>query len=157
MSRTVVHRWHCLRVVTLVASWAVVCCFFGLALSTAQASIMLPEAKAIDVEKLVADTNEGAGSTSASRAHEAPFDKPSENPAESELVRLMAAALSPVEGSTSSNSTSGSGNGGSGNSPIQSLSFATIPNLALLGWIAGEARFALPMPPGTDLLRPPQG
>ena len=64
---------------------------------------------------------------------------------------------SPMNGGGTSSSTSSSGSSAGSSSSASVISHAvSAPDLDLIGWIGGEARFSLPNPPGTDLLRPPQ-
>ena len=135
---------------------------YGFALSNADASILQPQAIVSDFDQLLAqleDSEESstAGNTASnSSADESlPAEDDQNTPHKARvLAGLLSPAHSPVEGSTTGSSTTSIG--GSANTPIHSLSMTTCPNLALVGWIQGEARFALPMPPGNELLRPPQ-
>lgn len=61
-------------------------------------------------------------------------------------------------GSSTGTSTSSSSSGGSSNTfAVRSASADLVTDPAIAGWLSGERRFAIPMPPVNSLLRPPQG
>jgi len=135
-------RFFCAGVLAAVAC---VFCATG-----ARGSIIVPEANVIDVDELLADVD-GAGSSGTSNTTRH-AEQPLESLGELEFGQHLAAG-----NSTSNTSTSSTGGlGGLVNAPIHSSTTATMPDLDLVGWTNGEARFALPTPPGNDLLRPPQ-
>ena len=68
---------------------------------------------------------------------------------------LLAFQVSP-EGTTSGASTSTSGTGGTSTSPLDSAAIVSLSDSELVVWLCSEQRFSLPMPPGNELLRPPQ-
>ena len=136
-------------------------CMLGM--STANASILLPQDAATDFDQLLSQLEakelaEAEGGTSssdqaatASEVHQVQPDK------NQKVGGLLARAHSPIEGSMSSTSTSTfSGPNASSSSMLYSDSAAAHPDLILLGWVQGDARFSLPEPPGNGLLRPPQ-
>jgi len=130
----------------------------SLALGAAQAdaSILLPEAPAVDVAALLAPVDDSAGAGAGTRNTDR---SPSEKDAPNDAERL-AQHLLPTEGPSSSSSTSSSspssgGHNSAGAASLHSVA-ATSTDLGLHGWLHGEQRFTLPTPPGTDLLRPPQ-
>jgi hypothetical protein len=124
--------------------------------SSAHASIVCPEPASVSLEDLLSAAD--AKSASSCASHSAPVEQSSQNEYERELARLLSLSPSaiPSGGSTSGTSASGSGAGASG---VSALSFATAIVLCdadVVRWVAGDQRLALPMPPGNDLLRPPQ-
>lgn len=143
---------HNIRFFCAGALAAVACVFCA---AGARGSIIVPEADVIDVDELLADVDGASSSKTLKTAWHT--EQPLESPSDFELGQHLAAALTPLGNSASNTSTSStSGSGGLGNAPIHSSTTATMPDLELIGWTNGEARFALPTPPGNDLLRPPR-
>jgi hypothetical protein len=69
---------------------------------------------------------------------------------------LSSLSLSPGGGSTSGSTTTSSSIGGTNTFPLDAFDTVTISDSDLVRWVSGEQHLLLPMPPGTDLLRPPQ-
>jgi hypothetical protein len=61
-----------------------------------------------------------------------------------------------TQGSTSGTSSSSGTMGGTTNYPLGMSAVPVISDEDMVCWIAGERRTLVPMPPGNDLLRPPQ-
>jgi len=137
-----------------------VCALFAASVlfaANAQGSIIVPVSSAVDVEAFLDDLAYGATCGAGTAGATADGSSLPEQPFELDLAQRLAATLSPTGGTTSSTSNSSTGGtSGSGNTSIHSVSSVTLVDLDLVGWVQGEARFALPMPPGNDLLRPPQ-
>ena len=132
--------------------------FCALDVRSASASIMLPNEVPVDLEALLSDTATSAQPTDDS-SHPSGRRSPVEQTQDQRLTAKSALVDSPTGSSSStSGSTTGSssGHGNGGQSPFHTLSAATAPDLLLVGWNQGEARFSLPEPPGNELLRPPQ-
>jgi len=137
-----------------------VCALFAaiaLFTASAQGSIIVPVSSAVDVEAFLGDLASGASCGAGTAGATADGSSLPEQPFKLDLARRFAATLSLTGGTTSSTSNSSTGGtSASGNAPIHSVSSVTLVDLDLAGWVQGEARFALPIPPGNDLLRPPQ-
>jgi hypothetical protein len=61
-----------------------------------------------------------------------------------------------TQGSTSGTSSSSGTSGGTAGYPLGTSTVPVISDEDMVSWIAGERRTLVPMPPGNDLLRPPQ-
>ena len=131
--------WFCaLAVCAFVSCWQV---------SSAHASILLPDAPEFNVDEY--GSNDFSGSGSGRQPAE---DIDDHQPDES---HLLLATDAPANSNSSGNSSSSGGVAG-GSSPYALGHLRGASDLNLVGWVTNPARFALPMPPGTDLLRPPQ-
>jgi len=129
-----------------------------------QASILMPEEVPLYIDQLIADAEaiEGASSSSAPVPADSRVLQPasndrddSNNPNEAIFVpSQMSTSPIPTGGSTSGTSTTSTS--GVSAFPIDSVTAASISDAELIAWVGGEQRFTLPMPPGNDLLRPPQ-
>jgi hypothetical protein len=131
-----------------------------------QASIILPEEVPFNLEQLLAQRDAAKASSSAKAiprrytvaapSSNMPTDIPS-SPGELLLMLSAVSTFSTAEGgSNSGTSASSSGSGGTTICPIDSTAALSYSTTDLVRWISGELRLAFPMPPGTDLLRPPQ-
>jgi len=85
---------------------------------------------------------------------EAPADGEDDSPTPSEVV-FIASQASPG-GSASGTPSSMGGSGGTSGFTIYAGAAVTLFDRELVAWVDGEQRCALPVPPGNDLLRPPQ-
>jgi len=144
-----------LRLLSACMLLAATCVFLT---NNARGSIIVPDDDVAlgDFDKFLADLDKPESSSGASTGA-TPSEQPIERPSEREPSRRLAAALSPTGSSPSNTSTSStSGSSGTGSTPIYSAAATTSLDLDWIGWCNGEARYALPMPPGNDLLRPPQ-
>lgn len=140
IGRSVVWLAACALAVVLVSTFS----------AAAHASIVGPQTSAINL----ADLLPAAGAGSSAGSHSAPAKVPSregEKP-----VGLYSPTAIPSGGSTSGTSTSGSGASGSNVSALVSVAAIVRCDGDVVRWVTGEERLALPMPPGNDLLRPPQ-
>jgi hypothetical protein len=124
----------------------------ALCAARADASILAPSPVGFDADQEFHEMG-AAGAGAASHRQEEGPSKDSETPLEWVLQCLPASDAN--SGATSSSSSLG-GAGAGGPVLMVSLVGPPTPDLRLLGWLQGEQRFALPMPPGTDLLRPPR-
>jgi len=124
--------------------------------STAQASIICPEPAAIGFDDLLSASDAGASSASLGDSRSAPAERPSQDGKLRELARLLSPSAIPSGGSTSGTSASGSGASASSASALGSATAIVLCDADVVRWVAGDERLALPMPPGNDLLRPPQ-
>ena len=117
--------------------------------SDAMASIALPDLPKFDLQ---------AGCQSGAGACESKSDVPGDKAPQEDPPAIGERALPVGNSSTTTTTTSA---GVVGPSPIASLSgtAASVPSVdpAVSRWACGEGRLVLPMPPGNDLLRPPQG
>ncbi|QEG36014.1 hypothetical protein [Bythopirellula goksoeyrii] len=113
----------------------------------AEASIMRPEMPEFKFEEIASDLGTSA-----------PADPSPESPAEPSLAEFVIHhALGSSGGSSSSSSSSPSPTSSSNSTlAINSLTVSSLADLSLTGWVCGEQRFSLPIPPGNDLLKPPQ-
>jgi hypothetical protein len=131
-----------------------------------QASIILPEEVPFDLEQLIAQRDVAAASSSSSQTSprrsapvfgsKAPWGMP---PRPGELLyALSLESILPAAGGGSSSgaSTSSGGTSGTTTSPIDTTAAVPLAATDLVRWISSEQHLALPMPPGNDLLRPPQ-
>lgn len=146
---------YCKTFVTLPTPLALVALSFALlAGDTAQAGIVLPQEvgfDAADLDQSFSATQSGGASSSSSSQRPIGEDTPSP-PGHEDLHTAL-----PASPSSSSSSTSTSGAGSSPTLVVFTLSRTVlVPDDACLGRLAEECGLSLPMPPGTDLLRPPR-
>jgi hypothetical protein len=121
----------------------------------AHASIVVPESHLFSVElKLDGGASTGTGS---SDDESSPAPSSDEDRNRHAYDRLTGQDAFSFGGSSTGTSTSSSSSGGNSNSfALRSTSADLISDSAIAGWLSWEGRFALPMPPGNELLRPPQ-
>ncbi len=126
-----------------------------------QASILLPDETPLDIEQLLADADLQSGSSSSSSTSPeqcpagVPLNRQHDDTDQPSEVLFLQSQTS-TGGTTSGTSTSTSGTSGTSVFPIDSVAAVALSDVELVAWIGGERRFTLPMPPGNDLLRPPQ-
>ena len=130
-----------------------------------QASIILPEEVPFDLEQLIAQRDVAAASCSSSQTSprrsapvsggKAPWGMPP-RPGEALYALSLESILPTAGGSNSGTSASSSGTSGTSTFPIDTTAATTLFVTDFVRWISGEQRISLPMPPGNDLLRPPQ-
>lgn len=137
--------------------------FFGLASSSLEASILIPDESPMDIEQMLADTDSrrssGASSSSSSTSRESTAELPAGNnrdDADRPIIAIFSLAQTSTGGTSSGSSTSTSGAGGTSTFPIDSVASVSLSDAEFIAWVGSELRFTLPMPPGNDLLRPPQ-
>jgi hypothetical protein len=139
-----VTTWRLLYAVMIWAASALV----------AQASIEIPECSSFAFElNLDKSAAAGAGSSGHSSSPSAPQDESSRD--KSELLNSLGAlAHSGAPTGTSANSLGS----GSASHPcaVRAANAVVIVDSNIAGWLSGEYRFAIPMPPVNSLLRPPQ-
>ena len=148
------------RVLLAALLWATG--FLGFASNTLQASILLPDQSPLDIESLLADTGSqpsagasGASSSSRNSTPELPAQD-DRNDRDQPIVAIFSPTQTSTGGTTSGTSSSTSGSGGGSTFPIDSVAAVSFSDEELVTWACNEQRFSLPMPPGNDLLRPPQ-
>ncbi len=114
---------------------------------SADASILLPAAPEFKLEDCGANDMGSGADQAAEQADDADRSE----------SHILLASTDAAPGSSSSGSSSPAG--GFGSTPVSAIDalVCSVPlDLQLMGWVTGSTRFSLPMPPGTDLLRPPQ-
>ena len=128
--------------------------FSAVAVDT-HASIVVPEGQPFSVDlNLDAGASTGAGSSDERSSPAAPSD---EDRNRHDYDRATGQDAFSFGGSSTGTSTSSSGNsGGSNTFAVRSVDADLFSDPAIAGWLSGERRFSLPMPPGNELLRPPQ-
>ena len=138
------------------------CCANSQASITLDSSWASGRAALVDADKFLESIKEDLARANAGRAGHAKRSIESPDSSEStDKSRLWSIAiyfgigLNPSSGNSTSSAPSG-GTGSSSGTPIDSLAVAVVPNLDRIGWVSGEARLVLPLPPGIYLLRPPQ-
>ena len=124
--------------------------------STAHASIVCPEPAAIGLDDLLPAADANTSTASLGGSYSTPAKQPSQDGSERVLARLLSLSAFPSGGSTSGTSASGSGANASSASALGSATAIILCDADVVRWVAGDQRLALPMPPGNDLLRPPQ-
>ena len=124
-----------------------------LAPAGAEASILVAK-DSVDVEQILGGV-EGNDSTSGSDRTPAPLkDHNGEDGSDQDHLTQL---FTPNSSSGSSSSGTSSSGGSSGANSFALASGTSLdPDAELVAWFNGEQRFTLPMPPGNDLLRPPQ-
>ncbi len=135
-----------------------------------QASLMLPKEVAFNLEQMIAQRDATAAASSSAKAPsrrtttaQQRKTTPNIQLAHPEgpgkwLFALSQAHPFPTAGGESNSGTSTSNGGTSGTSqfPVDSAAAVSLSTTNLVRWLFDEQHLALPMPPGTDLLRPPQ-
>jgi hypothetical protein len=121
----------------------------------ARASIVVPDSQLFAIDLKLGTSASAEGTSSAERSSPTPS---AENQNRNAIDRTSAQDAFSFGGSSTGTSTtsSGSSGGGSNTFALRTVNAELITDPAIAGWHSGERRFALPMPPGTDLLRPPQ-
>ena len=122
---------------------------------TAKASIWTLEVVSPDVEEMLASaeaasTSAATSSSGSNPTPSAPHDERDDS--EDELLMWLLTANSSTGGSSSGTSSSSSGANGSALACDVSPTF----DADVVASVCGERHLTLPMPPGNDLLRPPQ-
>ena len=144
---------------------AAICVLVSACATECHAGILLPQQVSFgesDLEKAVSSTDSNRGqqaagaSSSSSNRHRSP-DWPASDSDQPSSPLELAKSL-PTGGSTSSTSTSSTG-GAIGSGVVFCVLNGTIAlqDESPLGQLSEDHGFSLPAPPGTDLLRPPQG
>ena len=121
--------------------------------SAARASIIQPDAPqfSLDAPVSVAINADAAGATAP------PAEAPAKTPAEQQDLDQLFTQLAGGGNTSSSSSSSSSIGGGAGaNAALAYLPADILCDPSVAGWVSGEHRLALPMPPGNSLLRPPR-
>jgi len=152
-----------LRVCALaVMSWAI-----G---GSVQASILLPKQTPFNLDRLLAASSaidsdspsagsSAAGSSGVSSSaritHRGSEHLPQPLQGEFHLSEQLLLLRASAGGSTSGTSST-SGANGTTVFPFDSAAPFSLADQELVAWVCGERSFALPSPPGRDLLRPPQ-
>ncbi len=161
------HRasWTCVPLAAIV---------FCTSADSLQASIMLPEQDSFNLEQALAQNKSTTATSSATSLAtnrsvcrsasvprcNMPYGHPLRMP-ESSGIELFTLLPSPtfsvtVGGSSSGATTSTSSSSGTSMFPIASAAKVNLSASELIRWVSGEQYLEIPMPPGTDLLRPPQ-
>ena len=120
----------------------------------ATASILMPNAVEVNnVEALTTSLQSAASSQSRSNVK---TENGRERTAEDQWDLIQ--AVMPRDGSTSSSTSAPSGGMGTGGPSAAVTASAPLPaDCVVIHWMRGRCQIAPPSPPGTDLLRPPQG
>ena len=145
-------RQHLIAAVPLV-----VLTLFVVPLS-ASASIVMPDAVSPDVEQMLssaeaASTSAATSSSGSNPTPSAPYNERDDS--EQELLARLLTANSSTGGSSSGTSSSSGGANGSAPSAL-ACDVSPTSDADVVASIYGERHLTLPMPPGTDLLRPPR-
>jgi len=120
----------------------------------AQGSIVVPECQLFSVDvNLDACASTGAGSNAESSSPAPSTDEDGNGHAYDRTTTQDAFSFGGSSTGTSSSSSNSSG--GSNTYAVRSTNADLVTDPAV-GWLPREQRFALPMPPGNELLRPPQ-
>ena len=140
----------------MVSAAMVVGLLLCLAPGAADGSILLPD-DVVDMQHFAwdADGNDAASSSSKPIDDPVPLDDQYENPSDP-LAQLLGPGY-PTGNSLSGSSSSVGGASGAGSSAISSACSLPLSDSHIVGRTLSEQRFTLPMPPGNELLRPPQG
>jgi hypothetical protein len=137
-----------------VTIWRLLCAvvIWSATAMVAQASIEVPEFPSCVLE-LDADSGATAGPSERSTSTNAPREDPRRD--KSELLRNFGVfAHSRSASGTSANSV---GSGGTSQAcAVRAVDSVVADDSTVAGWLSGEYRFAIPMPPVNSLLRPPQ-
>ena len=140
------YAWH----------WGAACVVAAAALAVvgtqATASLILPQIPEFTLKDLAAP--QAAGAAQSSRL--APARQPAETVPEQPPAPFSVDNAFTPGGSSTGSSTSGSGTSGVSVSALAIGAAVVMSEPTLAGWISGEHRLALPMPPGNNLLRPPR-
>ena len=131
--------------------------------ATARASITMPDSLRVDANGLIKDimkdlsTQESCGARSTTDVDQSPKDNIRvEEVKFCALLALAGVVLNSQSGTSTTSTSPGGGSTGFGGTPIHNSAASATPDLKMTGSVAGEARLALPLPPVSDLLRPPQ-
>jgi hypothetical protein len=118
----------------------------------AQASIDVPECPSCVLE-LDAGSGAAAGPSERSTSPNAP----QKDPQRDNLEFLRAIGVFAHTGSASGTSANSVGSGGTSHTfAVRAVDAVVADDSLFTGWLSGEFRFAIPMPPVNSLLRPPQ-
>jgi len=166
MRQTLDNQWFMRLGVPIMAALLLTTGFFGFASGSVEASILLPDESPMDIEQMLADADSrrssGASSASSSpngSSHESTnglFAGSNHNNTDRSIVAIFSLTQTSTGGTTSGNSTSTSGSSGTSTFPIDSVATVSLSDIEFVAWVSSERRFTLPMPPGNELLRPPQ-
>jgi len=164
------NQWFMRLSVPMMAALLLATGFFGFAGGSIEASILLPDESPMDIERMLADTDSrrsasasagasGASSSSNGSSRNLTTELPAGNNrdnAEQPIAAILSLTQTSTGGTTSGNSTSTSGSSGTSTFPIDSVATVSLSDAEFVAWVGSERRFTLPMPPGSELLRPPQ-
>jgi hypothetical protein len=122
-----------------------------------RASIVVPDIKLFAVEDLHLDAS-ASTEAGSSAEHSSPIRSSDKDDNGHAYERTLGQDAFSFGGTSTGTSSSSSSNGGSSNSfAVRSANANITTDPEVAGWLSGEGRFALPMPPVNPLLRPPQG
>jgi len=145
------------------ASVALVAVLLWAGAESVEASIIVAEQPSMEVEWLLPDAGASSGSGSPSsrlpvrNPDEEPLDRDSRHDDRNLPNNVLFAPSQPFSGGTTSGaSTAGSGANAGGAFVINSATQVPCTDIELVGRVAGERSFVLPIPPENELLRPPQ-
>jgi hypothetical protein len=130
--------------------------YLGLSATSAFASLCVPDVPEFDAQ-LLAECGDSGGGMGESKSDSRPSAPASDEDNGREPTQLDLLEAIPT-GSSSGSTTSSSGTSSSGAFTLAvAIAASPVPDSPdVAGWVRGEARLALPMPPGNELLRPPQ-